>query len=236
MNSPAKIVALLTATLLAGTAAAQWGSVPSPDVDPKTQRIQTKVESLYVQGDYQRAHFIYMNELAPVGDKYAQYMVGYMYLMGQGVEEDAVLASAWYRLAAERGAAEFEAVRDKLLAGFDESQLERSDALYLDLRGRHGDVLLVMKEYERELEQYRSSGTGSRLPGPIGPATIVDPRTGVSVSRDVYKSRVMARLQSYLDYIAQKLSIETPEGELSDAEIAALRDRIRAYLSVVNDR
>ena len=208
----------------------------SAGVDPKTQRVQAKVASVYDQGDYRRAHFIYSKELAPIGDKYAQYMVGYMYLMGQGVEEDAVMASAWYRLAAERGAPEFVAVRDKLLSAFDASQLERSDAMYLDLRSRYSDVLLVMAEYERELGDFRSSRTGSRLPASGGPVTIVDPRTGTSVSLEAYQNRAMERLQSYLDFVAEKLGIEIPNSELSDEEIAALRGKIGDYLSVVDDR
>jgi TPR repeat protein len=93
---------IMLALLVPGLTVAQWAEFPTGDLDSRTIRTQEKVESLYERGDYKRAHFIYSNELARQGDKYAQYMTGYMYLMGQGVEEDPVKAVAWYRIAAER--------------------------------------------------------------------------------------------------------------------------------------
>ena len=44
-----------------------------------------------------------MNELAKRGDKYAQYMLGKLYLMGQGVEYDKELGAYWLSKAAEQG-------------------------------------------------------------------------------------------------------------------------------------
>ena len=37
--------------------------------------------------------FIYREELAPLGDKYAQYMIGYMHEHGKGVDKDPAVAS-----------------------------------------------------------------------------------------------------------------------------------------------
>ncbi len=54
--------------------------------------MQRKVDQLFERGDYERAYFIYRNELAPAGDKYAQYMVGFMHLTGMGIDEDPVAA------------------------------------------------------------------------------------------------------------------------------------------------
>lgn len=64
---------------------AQRADYGGEDFASHTVRIQAKAESLYLQGHWERAQFIYEHELAPIGDKYAQYMVGYMYLNGQGV-------------------------------------------------------------------------------------------------------------------------------------------------------
>ena len=111
----------------------QGAGAPRP-VDARTLRVQEKAEELFERGDYGRAHFIYRNELAPIGDKYAQYMLGFMSLTGLGVREDPIVASAWYRLAAERDSPEFIAVRDELFRRLDEIDMERSDALYLRLR------------------------------------------------------------------------------------------------------
>ena len=94
----------LLACLQPFVAAAQDpGSFPSVPITSKTLQVQQQAEEVFERTDYKRAFFIYRNELAPIGDKYGQYMVGYMYLTGKGVEEDIVAASAWYRLAAERG-------------------------------------------------------------------------------------------------------------------------------------
>ena len=71
----------------------------SPVVDASILRLQDKAEDLYRRGHWERAYFIYVNELAAAGDKYAQYMAGYMHLHGHGVEHDDVKASAWFRLA-----------------------------------------------------------------------------------------------------------------------------------------
>ena len=126
-------ILLLILTMLASAPAlAQWAEFPAGNIDSRTVRNQAKVESLYKRGDYKRAHFIYSNELARQGDKYAQYMTGYMYLMGQGVEENPVKASAWYRISAERRAPEFMAVRDQALLVLNEEQRQQSDKLYVD--------------------------------------------------------------------------------------------------------
>jgi len=231
-----RLSSLLLGLLLVGTSAAQWGSGPLGIVDSKTSRVQTKVESLYEQGDYERAHFIYLNELAPAGDKYAQYMLGYMALMGKGASEDPVKASAWYRLAAERGAPEFRAVRDQLLASLDESQLAQSDAAYLDLRRKHGDLVVVLREYERELESLSANYTGSRIRNVAGVVTIIDPRTGKTVSLDTYQMSIRDRMQEYLDFIGARIGIDGLRGELDKDELASLRQRIDEYLSKVDDR
>ncbi len=79
----------VTACLFASLAAAQsTSSFPDMPVDAKTLRVFSQAEEVYERTDYDRAFFIYRNELAPIGDKYGQYMVGFMYLTGKGVEED----------------------------------------------------------------------------------------------------------------------------------------------------
>lgn len=149
--------------LLSAPCLAQWSEFPTGDLDSHTLRIQSKAESLYVSGDYERARIIYVNELATIGDKYAQYMTGFMYLMGQGVPEDPVRASAWYRIAAERQAPEFIVVRDELIRTFDAEQLARSDAIYLELRKKFSDIVIVMRLLEEDLEMLDVETTGSRV-------------------------------------------------------------------------
>ena len=106
-------IALLA--LLAYSANAQRASGLSADLpDRATFAGTNKLADLVDSAKFDRAFCIYRNELVPLGDKYAQYMVGYMLLTGLGVGEDHSAAYAWYRLAAERDTPEFVAVRNRL--------------------------------------------------------------------------------------------------------------------------
>ena len=67
-------------------------------------------------------------------------------------------------------------------------------------------------------------------------AGLVDPRSGVSMSLDAYRSKIEARLRSHLDFITSKIGGEPLRTELSADELADLRHRISEYLKVVDDR
>ena len=71
-------------------------------MNKRTLSTQERVEKMYEAGEYNRALLIYEKDLAPLGDKYAQYMVGYMHLNAKGIPQDKVTALAWYRSAASR--------------------------------------------------------------------------------------------------------------------------------------
>ena len=73
---------LLASLMFAATLAQTYKPFPGETVSQRTRNIQERVEVIYVAGDYQRALLIYEMDLAPIGDKYAQYMVGYMHLRG----------------------------------------------------------------------------------------------------------------------------------------------------------
>ena len=67
---------------MANVASSQtYSSFPGGATDHATLRTQERVEQLYISKSYERAYFIYRKELAPRGDKYAQYMIGYMHFM-----------------------------------------------------------------------------------------------------------------------------------------------------------
>lgn len=59
-----------------------------------------KAGSLYEQGDYSKAYKQYQ-KMAKDGDRFAQYRVSYMTLMGLGTRADVVESLAWAVLAAE---------------------------------------------------------------------------------------------------------------------------------------
>jgi tetratricopeptide (TPR) repeat protein len=150
--------ALLSAAAIVG--AERYAQFPGPTIDDSTLRFKQKVENIYASGNYDRALLIYEKELAPQGDKYAQYMAGYMHLQGQGVDADPAAALAWYRLAAERGEPKFIEARDALEAALDPAERERADELFAKLWERHGDRRILLELIKEDLEILRESAVG----------------------------------------------------------------------------
>lgn len=225
----------LLALLLSQAAVAQGvGGTRAPD-NP-ILRQQAKAEDLYRSGHWERAYFIYVNDLAAVGDKYAQYMAGYMWLNGKGVSRDAVRASAWYRLAAERGDAGYVAVRDELLESMSESDLALSDEIFIALRKKYSDLVLALGHLRKERMALEERPTGSRLPGGSSLVTIVDPRTGQTITRSEYERRIASSMKVRLDYITDKLDIDEVEPDMSNREFEDLVSQVETYLLKINDR
>jgi hypothetical protein len=217
----------------AGTTLAQRsGGKLSVELDSKTLSVQAKAEELFEREEYRRAHIIYLKDLAPIGDKYAQYMLGFMTASGLGVEQDPVLASAWYRLAAERGEpGEFVATRDDLLDSLDEVDRERADRIYLELRRDYSDIAISMREAREEFDNLRRDLTGSRLGTTSSAMTIVEPRAGGTMSGDAFYDRAQRRLQAHLDNVTGMLGVERLDAETVTAgELANLDDQVRDYL------
>ncbi len=64
---------LVVLLLFSDSAYSQRSSELSADLpDSRTMAAQDKVDALFDAGKFERAFFIYRNELVPVGDKYAQ--------------------------------------------------------------------------------------------------------------------------------------------------------------------
>lgn len=217
----------------ASTAVAQDYAVNlSVDLDSKTLSVQAKAEELFEREDYRRAHIIYLNDLAPIGDKYAQYMLGFMSMGGLGVEKDPVLASAWYRLAAERGEPdEFVAIRDDALWKLDEADRERSNDVYLDLCREYSDIAISMREAREEFRNLSQVSTGSRLGGTSSAITIVEPLSGKAESADALIFRTQHRIQRHLDNVTGKLGIERIDAvTLTAGELADLDGQVQEYI------
>ena len=202
-------------------------------VDARTLRIQEKVEKLFATGDYRRALFIYENELAPIGDKYAQYMLGYMYLTGAGVDKDYVLALAWYRLAAERGKTEFVGVRDELRAALSQTDVGRSDEIYRELRRRYSDVAVIFEQVEADI-RVLTTQTGSRLPGGSRSLTVVNPTQRSARSGDNYYQQIRLRFEAGLSFLGDELAIPDLASEPEDVDLIELRAYVEAYLERVD--
>jgi TPR repeat protein len=144
----------LTILLLAGAANAAVAE-PFPGVPPDQRLLdaQEKADQLYEKGDYDRALVVYRDDLARGGDKFAQYMVGYMYLAGQAVTQNAVTATAWYRLAAERDEESFVRARDTLMDAMNDAQRRECDEKYVELREEFGDIVIVSSLIRDDLQE-----------------------------------------------------------------------------------
>lgn len=235
IKSQTLVFAVLLCLAAPGAFGQGVGPFPGSAVDSQTMKIQERVEELYDDGEYSRAFSIYRNDLAPIGDKYAQYMVGYMYLTGTGVEEDAVVASAWYRLAAERSYKEFLIERDNILAAFSEVDLLASDRLYLQLRHQYSDVVLILDLIKDDLESM-TARTGSRLSGGGGAVTIVDPRGGSSVSGDQYYRQVRRRIEARMNFMAKQLDLPDLDTDPNSVNISELERTVADFVSRIEDR
>jgi hypothetical protein len=203
--------------------------------DPETLSVQRKAEQLYDLGDYDRAHFIYRHELAPIGDKYAQYMVGFMTLTGLGAAEDPVVASAWFRLAAERKTPEFVAVRDDVIRLLDTVEMQRSDEVYSRLRLELSDIAVRMREVRKDFDRIRGGSTGSRTSNTSSPVVIIEPRRGIGMSAEAYARQVQRRMQKHLDYIAKAMNIGPLDADLTAEEIDRLEERVMVFAAKVDD-
>ena len=197
--------------------------------DTRTMAMQDKVARLFDAGDFERAFFIYRNELAPIGDKYAQYMVGYMYLTGTGIKEDPVSASAWYRLAAERGTPEFIAVRDQLLSSLNNDQMRRSDVEYIQLRMDYCDLAVLLSAVKRNLKEVESQ-TGSRLQGGSNAVMIVEPDGRVRSGSEYYGS-LHAQMEDRLKLMQEIGNFEDMQTDPEQVNLRELERRVREHIS-----
>jgi TPR repeat protein len=186
--------------------------------------LQDKADSAFAKGDYGQALEVYQKELAPLGDKYSQYMVGYMYLAGKGVQEDAILASAWYRLAAQRETEQYVRIRDSLLALCNDEQRSRSDQLYTSLRREMGDLILVAQLVESDLLVLRR-GRSSVLQG-----TTVRSMSRQSIdAMDAAAERINARVEMLNRQIVLETTLDNSERESLTKLLGEAATELGAY-------
>ena len=191
-----KISFLSLLACLSATSFAQRSSELSADFpDGRTMVVQAKVEKLFDAGEFERAFFIYRNELSPLGDKYAQYMVGFMYQTGLGVDDDIVAAAAWYQLAAERDTREFVVVRDRYLHVIDEDDAAEARAQYRELRLKYSDLAVLLSSIKRNVKELEGR-TGSRVRSQSSPVTVIESRSSRFSSGTDYYGNIREELEA----------------------------------------
>ncbi len=114
----------------------------------------------YAAGHYRAAMRLFTIG-ARYADKVSQLSIGLMYLNGQGVARDPVMAWAWTALSAERGYPRFEATRDGIWHGLSAPQRAQAMAQREMLAKTYGDAHAKPRMIA-ELHYYRSQLTGSR--------------------------------------------------------------------------
>lgn len=202
--------------------------------DARTLKVQRKVDQLFERGEYDRAFFIYRNQLAPLGDKYAQYMVGFMHLTGKGVAEDAVAASAWYRLAAERRTPQFVAVRDMLLEDMNPEQRRQSDRLFLEIRRNYSDLVILLNSIKRNVRDAKPT-TGSRL-RTSSPMTVIDSKSpNQAQSSAVFYGRIESELEANLVMLAEIGDFKDFETDPARVDIDEVERRVNERLGLATD-
>jgi hypothetical protein len=191
-----------------------------------------RVEEVYGKGDFERALLIYEKELAPLGDKYAQYMVGFMHLHGQGVSQDNISALAWYRLSAERGESALNQARDDLLATMAPADIEASNREFLELWQISGDTRILMRLVRDDLNTLKArTGSRVRTSTTSAPATIVRP-SGEILAPDFYRN-VRVRLETRLSYLETRVEISEIGLESDDAALQSIDAQVRSELAAL---
>ena len=186
--------------------------------------LQEEADSAFAKGDYGQALEVYQTELAPLGDKYSQYMVGYMYLAGKGVQEDAILASAWYRLAAQRETEEYVRIRDSLLILCNDEQRSRSDEIYISLRRVIGDLTLVERLIQSDL-QVLHRGRSLFLQG----AAVRSMSRQRIDAMDVAAERISARVEMLDRQIVLETTLDDSERETLTKLLRDAESDVEAY-------
>lgn len=216
---------------IATAALADEPSMSGTIIDARTLSIQEKVEMLFAAGKYQRAHFIYLHELAPIGDKYAQYMLGFMYEHGVGVDADAIEASAWYRIAAERGKQEFIDVRDRSLDWLADEEREKADARYYDLRLQFADAAVMYRLVRTNYDRLMAVPTGTGIPGGGRSLTTLNSDLDAGETGLLTAER---RLKTGLAYLSALLEQPTYNVNYTELDIDELGRDVEEYLAAVD--
>jgi hypothetical protein len=195
--------------------------------------MQERVDELYTAGNFERAFFIYEKDLAPQGDKYAQYMIGYMYLHAQGVTLDKAKALAWYRLAAERGESVLQRPQSKLVESMSQVEIARSNGVLIDLRASIGDMKLITDLIEQDLRILKER-TGSRVAASefSGPLMIIKSNGG-TLGPNYYRD-IRVRLEVRLSYLETTVEIRDVASRIDDEKLKLLQEQAKSELAALD--
>lgn len=177
-----------------------------PPLTPQVARAKERADEYYEDKKYRRALSLYRDTLAETGDKYAQYMVGYMAYLGQGLDADPAMASAWFRLAAERPGSPFQEVLQRVEAGLSDDQSQRAVELHASLYENFGDRAILQRLIDLDKNRLRTRG-GSRVGANVGSGRVQVGSTDMDAAE--YFRQVEARIRAREMYLDQLEAIST---------------------------
>jgi hypothetical protein len=125
---------------------------------------QEQADQLYAKGKYSDALKLYL-QLAKQGDSFSQYRVSYMYLEGQGHEENIVEAFAWSYLAAQNKSDPLIDYRDtvaKMVPRDLQPKAMRKLDYYMRKWGNRQLASDMITQTKRELNECTGSRLGTR--------------------------------------------------------------------------
>jgi len=223
---------LLLAVCCTAVAGEAYRNFPGAPLDERTLRTQERVEELYENGEYSRALLIYENDLAPKGDKYAQYTIGYMHLAGKGVPPDRARALAWYRLAAERGEPALVQARDTLFKQMTPDEIKESNRIFVELWQEMDNNTILLKLIRADIDTLKSR-TGTRIPGAsTAQLTVINANGNNSAER--FYSGVRERLNTRLEYLKSNVEIIDIASSKDDDSVRLLENDVRKELAALD--
>lgn len=113
---------LIAAALAATTTLSANQTIQKSELDDTLLKAQQAVEAR----DYEQAFELY-NRAAQWGHKGAQYVLGELYLRGEGVLQNEVMGLAWLEVAAESRDREFVKARNKAARSMAEAQVAQAN-------------------------------------------------------------------------------------------------------------
>jgi len=94
----------------------------------------------YEKGEYEEALGL-LKRTAALGMKRSQYILGFMFIRGEGVDRNPLIGLTWLGLSTESGNEEWQATYDQLYGSLSDAQREILDRKIEEYRAKYGAVV-----------------------------------------------------------------------------------------------
>jgi len=152
-----------------------------------------------------------------------------MFAAGKGVQRDGIEASAWFRLAAERGNKQFVKISNQVLESMTPAQRQLSDSVYLPLRQQFSDVAILLNSARADYDSLQAQTTttgGDIMVSNLRPESPVANRNSAKHYRDLEK-----QMNSKLGQVADELGIKKSSIDYDEPDWQMLNDQVVEHLN-----